>query len=194
MKFRIFKYNKVTSTNDVAINLIKEKKKETGCVYAVTQTKGRGAHGKKWVSNKGNLFGSLFFPLKKNYPPFNEFAIINPVIISEVIKQFCEENKISFKWPNDVFLNGKKICGILQEIVTSKEKKFIIIGIGINIVSNPNIQKGYKATNILFETKRKPTIDKLIKLIIHSYEKFFYNLNFYNYSKFKKKADLMAIN
>ena len=127
MKFKTFKYNSVTSTNKTAIELIKKKRIEKGFVYALTQKRGKGRYGRKWISKKGNFFGSIFFPLKKNYPPFNEFAIINPVIISEVIKQFCEENKISFKWPNDVFLNGKKICGILQEIVTSKEKKFIII-------------------------------------------------------------------
>ena len=62
MRFEIFKFESVTSTNDTAINLIKEKKKEIGCVYASTQTKGRGTHGRKWVSDKGNLFGSIFFP------------------------------------------------------------------------------------------------------------------------------------
>ena len=43
MKFEIFKFESVTSTNDTAINLIKEKKKKFGCVYANTQTKGRGS-------------------------------------------------------------------------------------------------------------------------------------------------------
>ena len=85
MKYKIFNFKKVTSTNDVAINLIKNEKKEVGYVYAETQTKGRGTIGRKWISSKGNLFGSLFFPLKKNYPPFNEFSIINPIILSEVI-------------------------------------------------------------------------------------------------------------
>ena len=136
MKFEIFKFESVTSTNDVAINLIKEEKKETGCIYAETQTKGRGSRGRKWISIQGNLFGSIFFPLKKNYPPFNEFSIINPVIISSVIEHFCEKKSISFKWPNDVFVNGKKICGILQELITLDSKKFLVIGIGLNVVSS----------------------------------------------------------
>ena len=71
MKFEIFKYKTVTSTNDKAMELIREKEKETGCVYADIQTKGRGSKGKKWVSHIGNLFGSIFFPLEKNYPPFS---------------------------------------------------------------------------------------------------------------------------
>ena len=98
MKFEIFKFERVTSTNDIAINLIKEEKKEVGCVYADIQTKGRGTYGREWVSKEGNLFGSIFFPLKKNYPPFDEFSVINPVIISSVIKHFCLKKNISFKW------------------------------------------------------------------------------------------------
>ena len=194
MQFEILKFESVTSTNDVAINLIKEKKKETGCIYAGAQTKGRGTQGKKWVSEMGNLFGSIFFPLKNNYPSFSEFSMINPVIISEVIKKFCKKKKISFKWPNDVFVDGRKICGILQELITSNDKKFLIIGIGINIVSNPNINTNYEATNIFLETKKKPTTEEIINLLITSYENFFRELDTYNFINFKMKAESMSVN
>ena len=194
MQFEILKFESVTSTNDVAINLIKEEKKETGCIYAGTQTKGRGTQGKKWVSEMGNLFGSIFFPLKNNYPSFSEFSMINPVIISEVIKKFCKKKKISFKWPNDVFVDGRKICGILQELITSNDKKFLIIGIGINIVSNPNINTNYEATNIFLETKKKPTTEEIINLLITSYENFFRELDTYNFINFKTKAESMSVN
>ena len=194
MKFEIFKFDNVTSTNDIAINLIKEKNKKMGCVYADVQTSGRGTRGKKWVSNKGNLFGSIFFPLKDDYPPFNEFSVINPVIICDVIKKFCDEKSISLKFPNDVFVNKRKLCGLLQETIVSNNKKFLIIGIGVNIDSHPDINNNYQATNIFFETKKKPTIKEMINLIILSYEKFFANLNLYNYENYKKKAKSMAVN
>ena len=194
MKFEIFKFKNVTSTNDEATNLIKNKKKETGCVYARIQTKGRGTRGRKWISDEGNLFVSIFFPLKNNYPPFNEFSIINPIIISGVIKHFCEKKNINLKFPNDVFVNRKKICGILQEVITVNSKKFLIIGIGINIVSNPKINNKYQATNILLETKKKPTIKDIMDLIIFSYEKFFIDLSSYNYGYFKNQAYLMTLN
>jgi len=194
MKFEIFKFKSVTSTNDVAINLIREEKKKVGCVYADKQIKGRGSHGREWISDEGNLFGSIFFPLKNNYPPFNEFSTINPIIISGVIKRFCEKKNIKLKFPNDIFLNRRKISGILQELITINSKKFLIIGIGINIVSNPKINNKYKTTNILLETKKKPTIKEIIDLIISSYEKFFIDLNSYNYGHFKKRANLMALN
>ena len=155
MKFEIFKFARVTSTNDVAISLIEKEKRESGCVYATSQTKGRGTHGKIWISNKGNLFVSIFFHLRENYPPFNEFSVISPLIVSETIKHFCKDKTVSLKFPNDVFLNGKKICGILQEIITFNKQKFLIIGIGMNVISNPKIIDLYEATNILFETKKK---------------------------------------
>jgi len=194
MKFEVFKFKNVTSTNDIAINLIKEKQKKNGCVYADTQTKGRGTHGKEWISNKGNLFGSIFFPLENNYPPFNEFSIINPIIISDVIKHFCDKKNVNLKFPNDVFVNRKKICGVLQETIISGNRKFLIIGIGVNIVSNPDINNEYQATNILLETKKKPKIKEIIDLIITSYEKFFIDLNLYNYANYKKKAESMVLN
>ena len=150
MRFEIFKFESVTSTNDAAINLIKKQKKVSGYVYANKQTKGRGTFGKKWISDKGNLFGSIFFPLENNYPPFNEFSTISPILISDVIKHFCNKENINLKFPNDIFVNGKKIGGILQELVTLNNKNFLIIGIGVNVVSNPNIDNKYQTTNIYF--------------------------------------------
>ena len=194
MKLKIFKFKNVTSTNDVATNMIKKQKKISGCIIAEKQTRGRGTYGKKWISQKGNLFGSIFFPLKKNYPSFSEFSIINPVIISDVIQKFCKKKKISFKWPNDIFINRKKICGILQEVITLNDRKFLIIGIGINIISNPIIKNSYQATNIFFETKKKPTSKEIINLLIIAYESFFYNLTSYNFINFKNRADLMVTN
>lgn len=194
MKFEIFKFKNVTSTNDVAMRLIKNEQTKHGIVYANMQTKGRGTKGKKWISHKGNLFNTIFFPLKKKYPPFNEFSIINPIIISDVIKHFCKSKQINLKFPNDIFLNGKKVCGILQELIYLNEKKYLIVGIGINIVSSPKINQKYQSTNIYMETKKKITSEEVFKLIVFSYEKFFISLKKYNYLNFKKKAERMAIN
>ena len=194
MRFKIFNFKSVTSTNDVAINLIKKEKKESGFIYADTQTKGRGTRGREWVSQKGNLFSSIFFHLKNNYPTFSEFSIINPIIISAVIKSFCKDKNITLKFPNDIFVNGRKICGILQELITLDDRKFLIIGVGMNLITNPNIKKKYKATNILLESDKKPKINEIAGLIVSSYEKFFLNINSYSYSSFKKKADSMAAN
>ena len=194
MKFKVFSYKSITSTNDIAISLIKKEKKENGCVYTIKQTKGRGTHGKRWISTKGNFFVSIFFPLKKHYPSFSEFTTINPIIIARVIEKFCEKKYISFKWPNDVLVKKKKICGILQEHITLNNKPFLIIGIGLNVLSNPKLTKKYQATNIFVETKNKPPMKKILQYIVKSYENFFTNLSSYNYEYYKKKIETMAIN
>ncbi len=193
MKFKIFKYEEVTSTNDIAMNLIKGEEISFGYVSAKIQTKGRGTRGREWVSERGNLFGSLFFPLKKNYPKFNEFSVINPIIISNVLKNFCEFKSINLKYPNDIFVNKKKICGILQEKITFNNVDFLIIGVGINLVSNPILNNNYKATNILDETQKKTEDNKVADMLLSSYEKFFIDLDSYNYHNYKKKADSMAL-
>jgi len=142
--------------------------------------------------SKRKLFCISFFSFKKKFPPFNEFSIINSILVSDVIKHFCKKATVSLKFPNDIFLNGKKVCGILQELITLKDKKYLIIGIGLNIIDNPSIIGQYKATNIFFETKKKIKIEEIIKQINLSYENFFINLNLYNYINFKKKAELMV--
>ena len=115
-------------------------------------------------------------------------------LLNDKLINDCNKKNISFKWPNDVFVNRKKICGVLQETIISGNRKFLIIGIGVNIVSNPEIKNNYQATNILLQTEKKPKIKEIIDLIISSYEKFFIDLNSYDYVNFKKKADVMALN
>ena len=82
-----------------------------------------------------------FFHHKNNYPTFSEFSIINPIIISAVIKSFCKDKNVTLKFPNDIFVNGRKICGILQELITLDDRRFLIIGVGMNLITNPNIKK-----------------------------------------------------
>ena len=101
----------------------------------------------------------------------------NSAIVSSVIKEFCINKKISFKRPNDILLNGKKVCGILQEVITLNKKKFLIVGVGINVISSPNITNKYKATNILLETKKRVNNKELIFILYARYSKFFYNLS-----------------
>ena len=62
MKFKVYKYESLPSTNDRAIQFIKDKNVKFGYIHSEMQTSGRGAHGKRWVSIKGNYFGSIFFP------------------------------------------------------------------------------------------------------------------------------------
>ena len=167
MKFKVYKYKSLTSTNDRAISFIKNKQIKFGYIFSDIQTGGRGTRGKKWISLKGNLFGSIFFPLEKNYPKFHEFSFITPIILYNVIKSFCKNCNLSLKWPNDILMNKKKICGILQEVIKKNDLNYLIIGIGINLIKNPDI-KDKKTTNIFKETNINIKKDIIIKKIIKS--------------------------
>jgi len=167
MSFKKFFYKKVGSTNDLAIKKIKLGITK-GIIIADYQKKGRGQHGKKWLSFKGNLFITIFFKIKDNIN-IKKISILNCKIIKQTLFKFIKK-KISIKPPNDLLINKKKICGILQEIKFNNEVKFLIIGIGINLIKNPKI-KNYPTTNILKETGFKVKKLILIKNIEKNYIK-----------------------
>ena len=192
MKFKVYKYKSLTSTNDQAISCIKDKKINFGFIFSHIQTKGRGTKGKKWISLKGNLFGSIFFPLKENYPTFHEFTFITPIIIYDVIKSFCINSSLSLKWPNDILINKKKFCGILQEVITKNNLNYLIIGTGINLIKNPKIGDK-ETTNIFKETNINIKKEIIIQKIIYSYENFFKKINEYKFENYKEKANILSI-
>ena len=157
MKFKKFKFKKIKSTNNTAIRIIKKTNCNLGMVVAETQEKGRGQHGRKWISSKGNLFVSFFNELNKSNLPVSTITKINCLLVKKLLSKFTKK-KISFKKPNDLLIDKKKISGILQEIIYAKDKKFLITGIGINIIKNPNITN-YPATNL--QEVSKKSISKL---------------------------------
>ena len=116
MILKLIKLNCVKSTNDEAIKIIKSKKNSEGIIISKNQTQGRGTMGKKWISHNGNLFISIFFELKKSMPNFKEFSLINPLIIKKILNEYTF-NQVKIKWPNDLLIRNRKVCGILQEII-----------------------------------------------------------------------------
>ena len=165
MKFKKFFYKKVNSTNDLAIKKIKYGLRR-GIIISERQNKGRGQFGNVWISFKGNLFMSIFFEVKKNIS-VKKMITMNCEIIKKTLLKYLK-NKITIKYPNDLQINKKKFCGILQEIIFNKELKFMIVGIGINLIKNPKI-KNYPTTNIFIETGIKIKKLKLIKSIESNY-------------------------
>tara|TARA_Y100000591_G_C21329763_1_gene449571 strand:+ start:20 stop:556 length:537 start_codon:yes stop_codon:yes gene_type:complete len=157
MKFRKFKFKKVKSTNNTAIRIIKKTKYNLGMIIAETQVNGRGQYGKKWISLKGNLFISFFNELNQKNLPIKAITKINCLLVKKSLSSFTRK-KILFKKPNDLLVEKKKICGILQEIILVKNKKFLITGIGINIKKNPII-RNYPTTNL--QEIAKKSVSKL---------------------------------
>ena len=116
MKFKIFRFKKVKSTNSTAIRIIKNYKFNYGMIISETQNKGRGQYGKKWISYKGNLFASFFFKIENLDASVKQLTKINCMLVRELLSKYYKE-KITFKKPNDLLINKKKICGILQESI-----------------------------------------------------------------------------
>ena len=90
MKLKIFKYKKVKSTNDIAIRKIRSGIKN-GIVTSDLQSSGRGRHGNKWVSYKGNLFVTIFFSISNNLN-LNKFNYKNCLIIKKVLSRYIKHD------------------------------------------------------------------------------------------------------
>ena len=172
MKLKFIKFSNVKSTNDEAIKKIKSKKILAGIVYSYSQTKGRGMMGKKWISFNGNLFITIFFELKKNMPNFKEFSTLNPLILKKLLSRYTNLN-IKIKKPNDLLINNKKVCGILQETYKIEKKLFLIIGIGVNTIISPT-SKNVKAISLKECGKAIHNYD-ILKNLKYKYEKTFFN-------------------
>tara|TARA_B100000378_G_scaffold269032_1_gene256721 strand:+ start:184 stop:717 length:534 start_codon:yes stop_codon:yes gene_type:complete len=170
MIIKKFIYKSVNSTNDIAINLIKKKNFKAGLVVTEKQKKGKGQRGKRWISNKGNLFVSVFFSLEKINLTLKQLTIINANLMIKLIS-FYYRKKIKLKLPNDILINKKKICGILQETIQKNGIKYLIVGIGLNLVKSPNI-KAYPTTNLYELTKTKINANKVLKHLILIYKNF----------------------
>ena len=177
MKLKKFRFKKVKSTNNTALRIIKKTNYTLGMVVAQSQIKGRGQYGKKWISSKGNLFVSFFNELNQKNLSINTITKINCLLVKKLLSKFTSK-KISYKKPNDLLIDKKKISGILQEIILLKDKKFLITGIGINITKNPNI-RNYPATNLQEVTKKsisKITVENKLKQIFEKNLSKFYKI------------------
>ena len=178
MKFKKFKFTKVKSTNNTAIRIIKNSNCKYGMIVSDIQTSGRGQYGKKWVSQKGNLFVSFFYELKNINLSISKLTKVNCLLVKKLLANYYKKN-ITIKKPNDLLINNKKISGILQEIVSIFNKKFLIIGIGINIIKSPKINN-YPTTNLeelTNKTINKTDIENKIKLIFEKNLSKMYKIN-----------------
>ena len=146
MKLKKFNFKIVNSTNDLAIQIIKNTNNKSGIIIAERQKKGRGQYGKKWTSFKGNLFISIFFQINKVQLSLKDLTKVNCLLIKKLLSSFYD-GKITIKKPNDLLINNMKISGILQETLSKSGETFIIVGIGINLIKSPII-KNYLTTNL----------------------------------------------
>jgi BirA family biotin operon repressor/biotin-[acetyl-CoA-carboxylase] ligase len=174
-------FKEVDSTNDVAKYLAEEGAIEGTIVVAEIQNRGKGRRGKTWISPPGGVWMSII--LRPDIPPFNapQLTLVTGVAVAETLKKECELD-VGIKWPNDILIGNKKVCGILTEVNASIEKvNYVVVGIGIDMnvdvpLFPPDLQKG--ATSLKNELNTEINGALLVQKFLLEFE------NIYN--KFKE--------
>lgn len=180
-------YDTVNSTNLRAKQDAENGASEGALVVADMQTAGRGRRGRTWNSPAGiNVYFTLI--LKPEYVPdkASMVTLVMAMAVAEGIRKTCGV-EAGIKWPNDIVINGKKVCGILTEM--SVERDFIhhvVIGVGINVGLQefaPEIAA--TATSLQAECGEKISKAELVVNVMKAFEKY--------YDRFKRNTDLSML-
>lgn len=164
-------------------------------VYAERQTQGRGRLSRRWVDlEKGIKMSILLKLLLLDLEKIVPLTLFTGLVINRVLRKYRVNSFI--KWSNDIYLNGKKVCGILCELSGEVEGfGSIIIGIGINVnaKSIPDEIKDI-ATSLKAETSKDFDRTRLIINILKEFEKEFPNFETYGFSHFRDEYKNFCIN
>ena len=133
---KYIEYNTIDSTNNEAKRLISDGKiTAPTCLTAKEQTAGRGRQGKSFFSPDTGLYMTVVFPVDFLISSQVTMTTRTACAVAAAIEE-CTGKAVGIKWVNDIYIDGKKCCGILCEAVNDYEQgrmKFVVIGIGINI-------------------------------------------------------------
>ena len=129
----LFRLEESRSTNDEILDFLLLKN-EAAAVFTLNQTQGKGQYGNRWQNIPGqNLAYSLAVPCRSLVMAQNLFNYHTACLVRDFIAKMTSE-PVEIKWPNDIILKGKKICGMLTEKVPVRGTDFYIVGIGINVL------------------------------------------------------------
>ncbi len=132
---KVYYRKELTSTNDYARLVAEEGAFHGALVVADKQTGGKGRRGRTWISPAGqNIYMSLL--LRPDFSPNNAsmLTLLMAVSVAEVLHHLHPELPVGIKWPNDVLIGDKKVCGILTEMDAEPDYIHdVIVGVGINV-------------------------------------------------------------
>ena len=143
-------------------------------LWADQQTGGKGRMGRQWESAASD--GLWFSIILKPTLPMEQaslFSFVSAVAVAEAIEQttFC---MVQLKWPNDVLVNGKKLCGILLELVPrSRTEYYLVVGIGINVNQTKEafpLELQEKATSLAIQLGRVVDREQLLSAVLRQFE------------------------
>ncbi|HGN0870433.1 BirA family biotin operon repressor/biotin-[acetyl-CoA-carboxylase] ligase [Providencia alcalifaciens] len=137
----------IDSTNQYMLDRIPHLQSGDTCL-AEYQSAGRGRRGRQWISPFGcNLYLSTYWKLEQGPAAAIGLSLVVGIVIAETLNKLCG-NKVKVKWPNDLYMNDKKLAGILVELTgKTGDAAHIIIGVGINIGMSKNIIKKEETIN-----------------------------------------------
>ena len=130
---KVYAFNRIDSTNNEAVRKIKQGIRLPALFIAKSQTAGKGTRGRSFYSSGGGLYMSL--ALKTEDIRIQKLTILAAVATAQSIEKLTGK-EVDIKWVNDIYLGGKKLCGILCEMVqneTNDKTLGVVIGIGVNL-------------------------------------------------------------
>ena len=131
-------FHEIDSTNRFS------KENERCAVFAEEQTKGKGRVGRRWESGRGGIYFSISLNLNIPIADIPKITLIGGLAACKTLENYSAR----IKWPNDVLMNGKKVCGILSEFVGEELSTKIVMGIGINVRNKIPENLREKATSL----------------------------------------------
>jgi BirA family biotin operon repressor/biotin-[acetyl-CoA-carboxylase] ligase len=173
---KIHYFTEVTSTNDVAKELAALRAKEGTIVIAEVQTCGRGRLGRDWLSPKGGVWFSIILRPEVKAKDVFKITFLTAVAVAKTIREMFKLNA-EIEWPNDILINGKKVCGILTETsIRGETVDSVIVGVGINANVDLNLfPKHLKktVTTLAAEVKREVDREKFLRVLLKELEAYY---------------------
>ena len=172
-------FSEVDSTNQVAKELAEEGAPEGTIIIAEMQRRGRGRRGKKWLSPEGGVWMTII--LRPEIPPAKAplLTLVTGVAVARTLQTECGLD-VGIKWPNDILIGDKKVCGILTEAEADKGTlDYVVVGVGIDLNVDleefpPELKNG--ATSLQQELQREiygaEVVQKFLINFEELYEKF----------------------
>ena len=162
-----YHFAQIDSTNKKAKEMAEDGCPQGALITASAQSDGVGRRGRSWSSEEeAGIYMTMVLRPEIEPDQASMLTLVTAVSVAKAIEeQLPEECKLYIKWPNDIVLNKKKVCGILTELsLKNKEIDYVVIGIGINVTNKHFLEEIREtASSLLLETGR--TIDK--EILIH---------------------------
>jgi len=163
-----YHFTETDSTNEEAIRFI-AKGVSSGIVVADRQTAGRGRGGKEWYSPRGKNLYVSFFGTTTSQQALDS-AKAAGLAAFDTIVSFVPPHRTLLKWPNDILVDRRKLCGILIQHLTRGDSFFTVVGIGIN-VETPDKKAfpwRWEPTSLEEVTKRRISPSKVFRILVES--------------------------